>query len=77
VTVSLVVVVWVSVPAAPLIVTAKVPSRAREAVNLRSVDLPGVAGLLDQLGETPLGRPLTLIVVGLANPFTGLTVTDS
>ena len=47
------------------------------AVSLSVVGVPGVAGFADQVGETPPGRPLTLIVAGLAKPFTGFTVTDS
>jgi hypothetical protein len=75
--VSLVVVVCESVPAAPLMVIVKVPSCARPVALSRSVvAVPGVAGFLVQVGVTPDGRPLTLIVVGLLKPFNGFTVTD-
>ena len=71
-------VLWDSVPAAPVIVIVKVPVEMRAAaVSWSVVGVPGVAGFADQVGETRAGRPVTLIVTGLAKPFTGLTVTDS
>ena len=70
-TVSVTLVVRCSTPLVPVIVSGNVP-RVWLVVTVIVVE-PLLAGL--KLALAPLGRPLTLNVTVLLNPFVGLTVT--
>ena len=78
-TVSAMVVLWVSAPEVPVMVTVAGPVVAvLEAVSVRvDVALPfagGVTGLGEKAAVTPLGRAEVLSVVAELNPFTLVTV---
>ena len=73
-TVSEMVVEWVSEPEVPVTVTVAVPVVAdAEAVNVRvEVALPlagGVTGLVEKAAATPVGKPVALSVVAALKLF--------
>jgi hypothetical protein len=73
-TVSAMVVLWVSAPEVPVTVTVAPPRDAvAEAVSVRvEVALPfaaGVTGFVENAAVTPVGRPVALNVVVELNPL--------
>ena len=73
-TVSEIVVVWVSEPEVPVMVTVAVPVVALE-LALSVTTLVDVVGLVPKLALTPAGKPEADKVTLPVNPFEGLTLT--
>jgi hypothetical protein len=73
-TVSVTVVVWLSVPEVPVIVTVEVPAAAVELTANVTV-LVDVVGFVPKLAVTPAGNPEADTLTLPVNPPEGVTVT--
>ena len=70
------VVLAVSVPDVPVMVTVEVPAVA-VLLAVKVITLLAVAGLVPNAAVTPVGKPVAARVTLPVNPFTGVTVTVS